>query len=83
VPTEDVLDQFLAEPPGQWARVQKHSVIDCAKDRVVQQFRFCFRPQLACILASLQIGDRSIPPGTNPSVKELLENGWLTLALGN
>ena len=22
VPTEDVLDQFLAEPPGQWARVQ-------------------------------------------------------------
>src|SRR5436853_4421017 len=71
VPADDLLDQFLAEPPGQWARAQQKAVIDRAKDRVVQQFRFCLRPQLACILASLQIGDGSVPPGTNPSVKEL------------
>jgi hypothetical protein len=83
VPSQDLLDQLLAETPGQWGRPQQHTVIDRAKDRVVQQLRFCLRPQLACLLASLQIGDRSIPPGTNPSVKELLKDGWLALALGD
>jgi hypothetical protein len=77
VPSKNLFDQFLAEPPGQWARAQQQAVIDRAKDRVVQQFRLCLRPQLACILAALQIGDPRIPPGTNPSVEELLKNGWL------
>ncbi len=33
MPAEDVLDQFRAEPLGQRARAQYHSVIDRAKDR--------------------------------------------------
>jgi len=29
------------------------------------------------MLAALQVGDRRIPPGTNPSLEELLKGGWL------
>src|SRR5438132_12083804 len=82
-PVDDLLDHFRAEAAGQWARAQQEAVINRAKDRVVQQFRFCLRPQLACILASLQIGVGSVPPGTNTSVKELPKNAWLALALGD
>jgi hypothetical protein len=57
--------------------------IDRAKDRIVQQVRFCIRPQLACVLGSLQIGDSGSSPGTNQSVEELLTKGWLALAFGD
>ena len=54
-----------------------------AKNRVDDQFGFRLRPKLPCILASLQIGDGSIPPGTHPSVKELLKDDRLALPLGD
>src|SRR5258708_29457173 len=34
VPADDLLNQRLADPPGQWARAQPQAVIDRAKDRV-------------------------------------------------
>src|SRR5258707_1258558 len=83
MPPEDLLDQVIAEPPGQWTRAQQEAVVNRAEDRVVHQFWLCLRPQLACIFAALQIGERRIPPGTDPSVKELLKDGWLALALGD
>jgi hypothetical protein len=35
MPSDDLLDQFLAEPSSQRPRVQKEAVIDRAKDRIV------------------------------------------------
>src|SRR5579863_6589612 len=83
VPPDDLVYQVFPEPSGQWARAQQKAVINRSKDRVVQYFRIRLRPQLALILASLQIGDGSSPPGANPSVEELLQNARLALTFGD
>lgn len=51
----DLLDQVLAEPSGQWAHAQLQAVINRSEDRVVQYFRPRIRSQLTFILASPQI----------------------------
>jgi hypothetical protein len=81
MPEDDLLDQFLAEPSGQWTGAHQHAVVNRTKNRIVQQFRFCVRSKFPGILAALEVRNRSIPSRTNPSVKELLKNGRFTLAL--
>lgn len=51
----DLLDQVLPEPSGQWSHAQQEAVINRSEDRVVQYFRPRIRSQLTFILASPQI----------------------------
>ena len=41
------IDQFVAELSRQGARLKQQSIIDRAKDRVVQKFRLCLQSQLS------------------------------------
>jgi hypothetical protein len=65
--------EMNAMPESETLYGENYGCTSSAKDRIVQQARFCI-PQLACVLALLQIGDGSTPPGTNQSVEEFLAN---------
>src|SRR5580698_6931848 len=67
----------------EFRRVLFRAIVNRAKNRLVQQFRFRLRSEFPGILAALQIRNRGIPSWTNPSVKELLEDARFALALGD
>src|SRR6267143_880450 len=59
MPADDLVDQFLSEPPGQWTGAQQRAIVNRTKNRIVQEFWVCVRSQLPGIFAPLQIRTRN------------------------